>query len=48
VFSATATGEPKAGDDAKEAKIFTKNTLPEKIAFDHRDIIRDYFRTLSK
>jgi ADP-ribose pyrophosphatase YjhB (NUDIX family) len=43
VFIANAKGKPIAGDDAKELGIFTKNKLPEQIAFDHRNIIRDYF-----
>ncbi|GBD97585.1 MAG TPA: NUDIX hydrolase [Nitrospirae bacterium] len=43
VFIATASGRPIAGDDAKEAKIFTRDTLPEDIAFDHRKILEDYF-----
>lgn len=45
VYVATARGEYiRAGDDAKDAKIFTKETLPENIVFDHRRIINDYFR----
>ncbi len=43
VFIATASGRPTAGDDAKEIKIFTGNNLPEDIAFDHRQILEDYF-----
>jgi len=43
VFVAHAKGRPKAGDDAKEIGIFTENTLPDKIAFDHRVILADYF-----
>ncbi len=43
IFIAKADGSPKAGDDAKEACIFTIETLPEKIAFDHRQILEDYF-----
>lgn len=43
MFIATASGTPNAGDDAKEAKIFTRDTLPEDIAFDHRQILEDYF-----
>lgn len=43
VFIAKAKGRPKAGDDAKEIGIFQEDTLPEKIAFDHRDILTDYF-----
>jgi ADP-ribose pyrophosphatase YjhB (NUDIX family) len=42
-FIAKAKGKPIAGDDAKELGIFTKNKLPEQIAFDHRNIINDYF-----
>ncbi len=43
IFIATASGKPKAGDDAKEAGIFTKDNLPDDIAFDHRQILEDYF-----
>lgn len=43
VFIAKATGNAIAGDDAKAVGIFTKDTLPELIAFDHRDILNDYF-----
>lgn len=43
VFVAHAKGRPKAGDDAKEIGIFTENILPDKIAFDHRTILIDYF-----
>jgi 8-oxo-dGTP diphosphatase len=42
VFIATATGTPRAGDDAGEAKIFTEQTLPA-LAFDHKKILNDYF-----
>ncbi len=43
VFIATAKGKASAGDDAKEIGVFSKDTLPEQIAFDHRDIINDYY-----
>jgi 8-oxo-dGTP diphosphatase len=43
IFIASASGTPVAADDAKEAGIFTKDTLPEDIAFDHRQILEDYF-----
>lgn len=43
VFIAKAKGMVIAGDDAKDIGIFTKDTLPEQIAFDHRDILNDYF-----
>jgi 8-oxo-dGTP diphosphatase len=42
VFIATAQGIPQGGDDAAEAKIFTRDTLPH-LAFDHLEIIQDYF-----
>ena len=43
IFIATAVGKPKAGDDAGEVGIFNKDNLPEDIAFDHRQILEDYF-----
>lgn len=43
IFLATASGNPVAADDALEVKIFTRDNLPEEIAFDHRKILEDYF-----
>lgn len=43
VFIARAKGKPSAGDDAKAAGIFRRENLPEQIAFDHREIINDYY-----
>ena len=43
VYIARANGTPQAGADAKEARVFTRENLPEKIAFDHRQILMDYF-----
>jgi ADP-ribose pyrophosphatase YjhB (NUDIX family) len=43
VFIARAKGRPSAGDDAKAAGIFRRENLPEQIAFDHREIINDYY-----
>ena len=43
VFVARATGSPIAADDAKDVGVFTKESLPGKIAFDHRKILDDYF-----
>jgi len=42
VFVATASGEPRGGDDASIAKAFDPADLPADIAFDHRQIIQDY------
>jgi ADP-ribose pyrophosphatase YjhB (NUDIX family) len=36
--------KPKAKSDAKGIGIFTFKTLPENIAFDHRKILKDYFK----
>jgi ADP-ribose pyrophosphatase YjhB (NUDIX family) len=43
VFVARAKGIPQARDDAIEIGMFTKENLPEEIAFDHRKILEDYF-----
>ncbi|RMG69840.1 MAG: NUDIX hydrolase [Nitrospirae bacterium] len=43
VYIARAEGTPRAADDAKEARVFTRENLPDDIAFDHRDILNDYF-----
>lgn len=43
VFVAQATGKAQAGSDAEKARLFTKNTLPEPLAFDHALILKDYF-----
>jgi len=43
VFIAAASGRPVADDDAADAGVFTKDDLPEEIAFDHRGILKDYF-----
>ena len=43
VYMARARGTPKAADDAAAIGIFRKDDLPEEMAFDHREILRDYF-----
>jgi ADP-ribose pyrophosphatase YjhB (NUDIX family) len=43
VFIARARGVPQARDDAAEAGIFSGETLPHPIVFDHNRIIDDYF-----
>jgi ADP-ribose pyrophosphatase YjhB (NUDIX family) len=42
VFSAEASGEMRASDDAADAKYFNWDKLPEDMAFDHRQILEDY------
>jgi 8-oxo-dGTP diphosphatase len=41
VFIASASGQLKAGDDAKQAHIFPLNNIP-KLCFDHNQIIEDF------
>jgi 8-oxo-dGTP diphosphatase len=43
VFIATGKGNLKAADDAADAAVFSKDNLPREIAFDHREILEDYF-----
>ena len=43
VFIATAEGNPQGADDAKTAGVFTEDRLPSPIAFDHGQILADYF-----
>jgi 8-oxo-dGTP diphosphatase len=43
-YIATATGTPKAGDDAKTFKLFKPWELPENLCFDHGQILKDYLR----
>lgn len=43
VFIATAKGEPKAADDAKNIEIFHDWNLPENLCFDHDQILKDYW-----
>ncbi len=42
VFIATATGSPHGGDDARQAKTFSRDRLPE-LVFDHAGIVDDFF-----
>lgn len=44
VFTGNADQLPKAGDDALQVELFTKETLPP-LLFDHKQILDDYFRT---
>ncbi len=45
VYIAKAKGIPHAKDDAMEIGIFNESNLPDAIAFDHRSILRDYFKS---
>lgn len=43
VYLTTAQGDPKASDDAQEVGLFTRGSLPSELAFDHRQILEEYF-----
>lgn len=43
VFLARASGVPRAASDARNIGVFTEQSLPEPLAFDHADILKDYF-----
>jgi len=43
VFIGSAAGQPSAGDDAARADVFGEGELPPTLAFDHRQILADYF-----
>jgi len=43
VFIARATGTPHGDDDAARAEVFTEATLPTPLAFDHAQVLADYF-----
>ena len=39
---------PCAGDDAKNARFFPLDELPVDMAFDHRKIVADFTKTMSR
>ncbi len=43
VYTATATGTLRAGDDAAEARVYSRGNLP-RLVFDHYAILQDYFQ----
>jgi ADP-ribose pyrophosphatase YjhB (NUDIX family) len=45
VYIAKTKGIPQAKDDAIEIGIFNESSLPDEIAFDHRSILKDYFKS---
>jgi ADP-ribose pyrophosphatase YjhB (NUDIX family) len=44
VYVAAAQGKPKAQDDAQEIGIFTEEEIDFPLAFDHQEILADYFK----
>ena len=45
-YEVKTQGIPKAGDDVVEIKFFPIRKLPQKLAFDHKQIISNYLRFL--
>jgi ADP-ribose pyrophosphatase YjhB (NUDIX family) len=43
VYIARASGRPCAADDAQEIGVHTEEDLPSPLAFDHAQILSDYF-----
>lgn len=48
VFMAESAGEPKAQDDAAEIGVFTQEEMDFPLAFDHKEILADYFERKKK
>lgn len=46
VFVARSDGIPKGASDARRADVFFENSLPTPLAFDHGQILKDYFRAV--
>lgn len=44
VYIATAQGQPRAHDDARNIGVFTDADRPRPLAFDHDRILQDYWR----
>ncbi len=44
VFVGKGAGDLKADDDAENARVFTENSVPGSIVFDHGKILEDYFQ----
>lgn len=48
VFKARASGVPAGLDDAEEARVFSLDSIPESLAFDHEKILADYIKNMCK
>ena len=46
VYVAEATGLPVAADDASNLELFSVSNVPDKLAFDHDHILRNYLHYL--
>ncbi len=43
IYTGEASGQPIAADDAADVGLFTQENLPSSLAFDHADVLADYF-----
>lgn len=43
IYTGEAVGQPVADDDARAVGVFNKNNLPSPLAFDHAEVLADYF-----
>lgn len=43
IYTGEATGTPIAADDAQAVGCFTQDNLPAPLAFDHAEVLADYF-----
>jgi 8-oxo-dGTP diphosphatase len=44
VYAARASGKPVGADDAADARLFAEAEIPwQELAFDHADVVRDYW-----
>jgi len=43
IYTGEATGQPVADDDAKAVGVFNRSNLPSPLAFDHAEVLADYF-----
>jgi len=43
VFVAEGVGKLEPKDDAKKTSVIREGRLPKRVAFDHREILEDYF-----
>lgn len=46
VFVAKSVGIPRGASDARRSDIFFENSLPTPLAFDHSQILKDYFQVI--
>jgi ADP-ribose pyrophosphatase YjhB (NUDIX family) len=46
VFTADGEGLPKGDADSEDIGIFTEDMLPSPLAFDHEEILQDYFESV--